>query len=128
MLIKTTPTDIIPEGVNPQTMLPNNYLQKRPFEKHRLTMVSRKDAADAAQLALFQLQDIPQTEIQVLGIGVLFATFCNRIGMDAEELYHMSMRVLREPTEGDVATSNSLQVLRDFAGIRIMGDETVTFY
>lgn len=109
------------------TNLPDSYLAKSPFDRTRLSMVPRSEAADAAHLALFQLQDLPRTETMMLGVGVLFAAFCARTGMDPEELHRMASNVLRAKEEGDAPTSNSLQVLRDFAAIRVMGEQ-VTFY
>jgi hypothetical protein len=110
-----------------ETGLPDSYLAKHPFDRTRLGMVPRSQAADAAHLALFQLQDLPRTETMMLGIGVLFAAFCSRTGTDPQELHAMGLAVLKERTDGDVPTSNSLQVLRDFAAIRVMGEQT-TFY
>lgn len=109
------------------TNLPDQYLAKRPFEKLRLAMVPRSAAADAAHLALFQLQDITEPETQVLGIAVLFAAVAARLHVDPSELHGMGMAVLKERADGDVVTSNSLQVLRDFAAIRYLGEQ-VTIY
>lgn len=109
------------------TGLPDSYLAKTPFDKLRLAMVPRSEAADAAHLALFQLQDLPRTETMMLGVGVLFAAFCSRVGLDPSELHGMGLAVLKERADGDIPTSNSLQVLRDFAAIRVMGEQT-TFY
>nr|WP_316651471.1 hypothetical protein [uncultured Gellertiella sp.] len=110
-----------------ETGLPDSYLTPHPLDKLRLTMVPRSEAADAAHLALFQLQDLPRTETQVLGVAVLFSAMAKRCGLDPEELYRMGMMVLRERTDGDVRTGNNLQALRDYCGIRIMGEQT-TFY
>ncbi|MGV1835208.1 hypothetical protein ACQZ6C_10635 [Rhizobium rhizogenes] len=109
------------------TNLPDSYLAKTPFDKTRLVMVPRSEAADAAHLALFQLQDLPRTETMMAGVGVLFAAFCSRTGLDPQELHAVGMAILKERTDGDIATGNSLQVLRDFAAIRVMGEQT-TFY
>lgn len=103
--------------------LPPKLRGYRELDRDKLSMVPRKAAADAATLALFQLQDIMVPEEQVLGVGVLFATMCLRCGLDPSDLHAMAKRVLNAPDEGDVPTSNSLQVLRDFVGARIMNKE-----
>jgi hypothetical protein len=90
-------------------------------------MVPRSKAASAAHLALFQLQDIKSPEEQMLGVAVLFAAFCNRMQLDPQELHTMAMRVITAPDEGAVDTNNNMQVLRDFAAIRLLGEQT-TFY
>lgn len=95
----------------------------RTFEKHRLAMVHRSKAAQAAHLALFQLQDIPSSEEQVMGVAVLFATLCSRLGVDPQEMHTMAMRVLKAPDEGATDTNNALRSLRDFAGIHLAGKE-----
>lgn len=109
------------------TGLPQSYLGKRALDKTKLTMVPRSEAASAAHLALFQLQDIPEPETQMLGISVLFAAFAHRMQLDPQELHSMGLAVLRARDEGDTPTGNSLEVLRDFAAIRLMGVDT-TFY
>lgn len=109
------------------TGLPESYLGSRALDKTKLAMVPRSEAASAAHLALFQLQDIPEPETQMLGISVLFAAFAHRMQLNPEELHNMGLAVLKARDEGDVPTGNSLQVLRDFAAIRLMGVDT-TFY
>jgi hypothetical protein len=109
------------------TGLPDSYLAKNPFDKTRLVMVPRSEAAGAAHLALFQLQDLPRTEVMMAGVAVLFAAFAARVGLDPSELHALGLAILKERTDGDIPTSNSLQVLRDFAAIRVLGEQT-TFY
>lgn len=95
---------------------------KHPLDKDRLSMVPRDKAANAAFLALHQLQSLDPEEM-VLGAGVLFATLAMRCGLDPEQLHTMSRKVIFAPDEGDHITGGSLQVLRDFAGARILGKE-----
>jgi hypothetical protein len=93
----------------------------RPLDRDKLFMLSRGTAADAAQLALFQLQMLSPEECMA-GAAVLFAVLAKRCGIDPQELHEMGRRVLMAPTDGDVPATNSLEALRDFAGLRLMGD------
>lgn len=105
-------------------MLPKSLVTDRPLERHRLAMVSREDAAAAAHLALFQLQDRPNPEEIILGVSVLFAAMAMRCGLAPEELHTMGRRVIMEPLEGDTQTNGSIQVLKDFAAVKVLGVET----
>lgn len=116
------------DNVNPQTNLPESYLATRPLDKLRLSMVPRSRAADAAHLTLFQLQDLPSPEEQMMGVAVLFTAFAQRLRLDPSELHDMGLAILQSRTDGDHVTSNSLQTLKDFAGIRLAGDASTTFY
>lgn len=104
-------------------MLPKEMITDRPLSKDALTMVPRDRAAAAAHVALFQLQDLPNPEEIVLGVAVLFSALCMRCGLDPEAVHTMGRRVIMEPTEGDAPTNGSVQVLKDFAGLKIMGQE-----
>lgn len=110
-------------AVRSQTGLPQSYIQGQPFEKWRLQHLSRNKSADAAHLALYQLQDKSPEEM-VMGAAVLFTTLAMKVGMDPQELHTIAMRVLSAPDEGDFRTGNSLQALRDFASIRVAGKDT----
>jgi len=113
-------------GVNTQTGLPQAYLPSKPFEKHRMLTLSRNKVADAANLALFQLQDKTPEE-QLAGAALLFAVLCEKTGTDPEAAHTMAQRILRAPDEGDFRTGNNLQALRDFASIFVAGKDT-TFW
>ena len=100
----------------------------RPLNKDALSMVPRRRAADAAHEALFPVQSKPP-EVMVAGVALLFATLAARCGLDPEELHALGRKLLRDPEEqlgGDRGTNSSLQSLRDFAGIRIMGERHVS--
>jgi hypothetical protein len=92
-----------------------------PLDKDRLSMVPRHQAADAAHLALFGIQD-ERPEVQLLGISVLFAAFCHRCQLDPELMHHVGRKVLRDDQFHRQA-NDSLQSLKDFAGLRVMGQE-----
>lgn len=111
---------------DPGTGLPMDYLQAQPLDKLKLSQLPRDAAANAAQLCLFQIQDMTPEEM-MMGSALLFTVLCERAGMDPETAYNMSKAVLKAKDEGDHTTSNSLQSLRDFASIRVMGKDT-TFW
>jgi hypothetical protein len=98
-------------------------MAKRPLSKDKLTMVPRDHAAAAAQTALFQLQDRESPEEIVLGVATLFAALCMRCELDPEALHTMGRRVIMEPSEGDAPTNGSIQVLKDWAGLKLMAQE-----
>lgn len=112
--------------LDPGTGLPMDYLQARPLDKLKLSQLARNTAADAAQLCLFQIQDLSPEEM-MMGSALLFAVMASRAGIDPEELHTMATRLLKAPDGGDHYTAGSLQSLRDFASIRVMGKDT-TFY
>lgn len=103
--------------------IPKHLLGKRPVDRDKLAMVPRDGATRVAHEALFPIQDWESPEEQVMGVGVLFAALCLRCGIDPYDLHQMGMKVLTAPDEGDHVTGNSLQVLRDFIGARIMAKE-----
>lgn len=97
--------------------------QKRPFSRDRLMMTARDDAASSALAALTPIQD-EAPEIQVAGVSVLFAALSHRLGVDPEELYRVGIKML---TDEDFHHKGNIRVetLRDFAGLRLKGDEVV---
>lgn len=96
----------------------------RPFDYHRMTLLPRIKAADAAHAALDPLQQLSPEEM-VMGSALLFATLTKRCGLDAGELYAMATRVLAaEPFHK--RANDSLQSLQDFAGLRIKGEHNVS--
>ncbi len=93
----------------------------QPLDRDKLAMCPRDKAADAAQHALFGIQDLPPHE-GMMGLAVLMAALCERMSLDPEELYHMGNRVLRD-REFEPKANDSLQAIRDFAGLRYLGKE-----
>lgn len=101
---------------------------RSPLNRDRLHMVPRSLAVAAAHEALFPIQD-KRPDVMVAGVAVLFAALAARCGVDPQELYVIGRRILRDPDEqlgGDKHNNASLQSLRDFAGIRIMGERNVS--
>lgn len=96
-----------------------------PLNRDRLAMVPRHQAADFAQLALFGVQH-ETPEVMLMGVSVLFATLCQRCGLDPEAMHTMGRRVLMAYEPNHKATNDSLTVLRDFAGVRILGETGVS--
>ena len=92
----------------------------KPLDRDRLLSVSRRQAAAAAHLTLFQVQD-EAPEVIVAGAAVWFAAVCARCGLDPQEIHGLGMKILR-PSPLDLRTNDSLQSLRDFAGLRVKGN------
>ena len=99
----------------------------RPLDRDKLYMVPRRRAADTAHQALFPIQN-DSPEVMLAGVAVLFAAFCTRCRQDPEDMFRMGLRILRDPDVegGDRGSNASLQSLKDFAGIRIMGERHVS--
>lgn len=103
---------------------PPHLVNHRQIDRDKLAMTPRHKAADAANLAYFQLQDIMVPEEQVMGVAVLFAAMCLKANITASELHNMGKRVLLSHGKAeDGPSSNSLQVLQDMLGARIMARE-----
>lgn len=102
--------------------LSRSPVASRKLDRDKLSMVPRWDAARAAMTALDRLQDMTPEEV-LLGTATLFAAMCRRCGIEPSAAHGMGMKVLEAPWEGDKQTDTTLQVLRDFAGVRLMGQE-----
>lgn len=95
----------------------------RALDRDRLFMIPQGKAAAAAYEALFPIQSASAEE-QLAGVALLFAAFTERCGVDPEELYTLGRRLLRQRGNAESrVVDNSLQALRDFAGLRLMGDD-----
>ncbi len=94
----------------------------RPLDRTKLVMVPRLDAARAAFEALHPVQSI-EPERMLLGVATLFATLCYRCQVEPQQLHEMGLKVLKQPFDGDTKTGATLEALRDFAGIRVMGQD-----
>lgn len=95
----------------------------RPIDPLKLSMVPRDKVAHSAILALHQLQDLEDPEHMMLGVATLFASFCRRARVDASELHAMGLNVIDAPVDYDMNTGGAIEMLRDFAGMRIAGQE-----
>ena len=97
--------------------------RSRPLDRDKLSMVPREAGIEAAYEALFPIQD-RAPEPMMAGVAVLFAAICNRTGTDPEDMHRLGMKLLRYQ-EGSLKTNNAVQSLRDFAGLRIAGQDVV---
>lgn len=95
----------------------------RPFSRDRLKLVSRDKAAEGAMLVLDRIQTAPP-EVQVASVGILFAAWCKRLGLDPHDIYQQGVKMMT-PEFGHRTANIHLEVLRDFAGIRLAGDSRV---
>lgn len=95
-----------------------------PVDRDRLLMVDRGAAADGAQLALFQIQDL-RPDVALAAVSVLFATLTAGTGTNPEEAFHLGRKIITADEDFHDRTNKSLQSLRDFAGIRLAGREDV---
>jgi hypothetical protein len=94
-----------------------------PFSRDRLKLVSRDLSAEGAMAMLDRVQT-HRPEVQVAAVAVLFAAWCRRLGLDPHDLWLQGTRMMR-PEPGHQKANIHLEVLRDFAGIRLAGDERV---
>jgi hypothetical protein len=94
----------------------------RPFDYHTMTQLPRLKAVDSAHRALDGVQrDTP--EEMMLGVAVLFAALCQRCQVSPHEMHQMGLRVIAY-SPFDKTANRSLEALRDFAGLRVLGKET----
>lgn len=95
----------------------------RPLNKDRLYMVPREEAIRSAHLALDTLQRLDPEEMMA-GMAVLFSAVCSRCQVDAHDMHTMGTRILRPQPFHDKG-NKAIQSLRDFAGLRIAGQDVV---
>ncbi len=103
----------------------NNPLTKgvRPFSRDRLHMLPRDVAARGAMVLLNAIQDEPP-EVAMASVAVLFACWCARVGMDPHDAHSLGVRMMR-PERFHRKADIQMEVLRDFAGLRLVGDNRV---
>lgn len=97
-----------------------------PFDLDRLHMLPLSGIADATMATLHPIQTLSPEE-QMAGAAVLFATVCKRVGVSGQDMWEFAERVLTYPPKPeDRVAQNTMRAIRDFAGLRIKGDERVT--
>jgi hypothetical protein len=95
----------------------------RPFSRDRLMVTNRDNAARVAFGALDRIQqDTP--EEAMAGAALLFVALCKRCGLTGNEAYELGDRMLQPQAFHDKANMH-METIRDFAGMRIMGDAHV---
>lgn len=95
--------------------------KSRPLDRDRLSMVSRDVAVRDAHRCLDPVQNGTPEEM-VAAVSLLFATVMNRVGIDPQQGHGLGLRLLKHQQHHE-KTNKSLQSLRDFAGLRIAGQE-----
>lgn len=85
-------------------------------------MVPQETAAIVAHEALFPIQ-ARRPEEALAGVAVLFATMCERCGLDPEAAHTLGRRMLMDKGAEGKPTNDRLMALRDFAGLRFMGQD-----
>lgn len=97
--------------------------RSRPLNKDKLSLLPRDVALVSAHYVLRPLSNMEPEEM-VAGMAVLFASVCNRVGLDPQHVHQMGMRMLKDQQHHDKG-NKLLQSLRDFAGLRIAGQDVV---
>lgn len=95
----------------------------RPFSKDTLVMVPRDEAAKCAFALLDKVQG-ESPEVAMAGCVMLFAMWCKRLGQDPFEMHALGKKMLA-PEDFHQKGNIHVEVLRDFAGMRMMGDKSV---
>lgn len=101
-----------------------SYYPNKPFSRDRLKLVSRDKAAYAAFAALDRLQQ-EEPEVAMAAASILFAAWCDRTNSDPHDMHEQGEKMLRAEAFHRKANIQ-LETIRDFAGIRIMGDRNIT--
>lgn len=99
-------------------------MHTEPFSRDRFMMLPRQLGAEAAYEVLHPIQSL-SPEQMVMGVAILFAAVCSRIGLEPHEAYCTGLKVLHADDPMS-RTNATLQSLRDFAGLRIAGDQSVS--
>ena len=95
----------------------------RPLDKDKLYQYPRDAAIRCAHQALRPISTM-EPEPMMAGVAVLFALVCSRVGVDPQDMHMMALRMMRHQEHHD-KENKLLQSLRDFAGMRIAGQEVV---
>lgn len=95
----------------------------KPFNRDHLNLVSRDAAMKAAMAQLDAVQN-EEPEVALAGAAIMFAAFVRRLGLSPQDTYELGKRILT-PEQYHQKANIVGEVLRDFAGIRMMGDTNV---
>lgn len=96
----------------------------RPFDYHTMTTLHREKAIDAAQRALDGVQRDTPEEI-VMAFAVAFAAVCKQAQLSPHDVYQIGEKVLRHDPFHK-RSNDSIQSLRDFVSLRVMGRQNVS--
>jgi hypothetical protein len=93
-----------------------------PLDRDKLFTMSQLDVTRAALTALDPVQQMKPHEM-VAGISLLFAAICHRTGIDPQDAHTFGMRVMTTREQANFKANDGIQTIRDFAGLRLMGQE-----
>jgi len=106
-----------------QGLRPTDY-QQRPFNKDRLMLLNRDRAMNMAMAILDRTQQETDPEVAFAGQAIMFAAWCKRLNMDPHEAHTIALKMLA-PEQFRQKGNIIGEVIRDFAGIRLVGDRRV---
>lgn len=95
----------------------------RPFSRDRLSLLPRDEVAKTAFAAMDKVQQQDPT-LAVAAVSMLFVAWCKRLGVDPYDMTQMAARMLA-PQDFHRKANLHVDVLRDFAGMRVAGDPRV---
>ena len=95
----------------------------RPFSRDRLALLPRDEVAKTAFAAMDKVQQQDPT-LAVAAVSVLFLAWCKRLGVRPEDMTQMAARMI-EPEQFHQKANLHMDVIRDFAGMRVLGDSRV---
>lgn len=101
---------------------PKASVAPRGLDRDKLAMVHRGEAARLAHEALFPVQHA-QPEEMLMSVALLLTAISRRCRIPVRDITDMATRILDAPPAFDREVNTHLEVLRDFAGARIMGEE-----
>lgn len=87
--------------------------RQRPFNRDRLMVINRSDAAYAAHEQLASTNARPPEE-QIAATAVLFAAHCQRFGLDPEEMHRLGRKLLT-PQPFQPKANAQVSALEDYA-------------
>lgn len=93
------------------------------LNRDALFMLPRDRVATLAHEALFPINNLEGHEM-VAALSILFAAVCHRCRIDPHEAHTLGLRMLRDEDFHKKA-NDQLQSLRDFAAIRVGGEQNV---
>lgn len=96
-------------------------MRSRPYDHDKRNMLPRDPILHLTGRALHVLQNESPEEM-VAAASMLFALVTQRVQLDAQEEHHKALKMLRDQRAHD-KENKLLQSLRDFAGLRIKGQE-----
>ena len=91
------------------------------FDKDRLHLVPRNEAAKAAFAMLDKVQD-EMPELAIAATALVFATLCQRLRLDPHDIHQLGMKMLRHDPHNDKANAQ-IEGMQDLAKQQWEGKE-----